>query len=165
MRKRYAILIIVLVLVVSVLTGVFVYQYMQDETATFEEDIVLSLDGEKQKTLSVTDLNLVPGQVKECKVTLQASNVGDYVVTVNFEKKSNGTLDKYLDVELRVKGTTQTRALDELLTANGNAIAFTVDAGEQEILTIRYIMPETVGDEAQGASCSFDVILGVKLAQ
>ncbi len=166
MRKRYASLIIVLALVISVLTGVFLYQYMQDETGTFEEDIVFSLDGETQKTLSVTDLNLVPGQEKECKITLNASNVGDYVITVDFKKSADGTLDKYLDVELAVKGTSQTRPLEEVLSmGNGEAITFTVDAGTSEILTIRYIMPETVGDEAQGASCSFDVVLTVKLAQ
>ena len=166
MRKRYAALIIVLALVISVLTGVFVYQYMQDETANFEEEIVFSLDGETQKKLSVTDLNLIPGQEKECKITLNASNVGDYVISVEFKKQSNGRLDEYLDVVIEVKGTSQTRPLNEVFsTSGGKAITFTIDAGASEILTIRYIMPETVGDEAQGASCSFEVVFTAKLAQ
>lgn len=165
MRKKYALWITILVLAISVLTGLFVYQYMKDETSDFEEDIVFSLDGETQKTLSVTDLNMVPGQEKECKITLNASDVGDYVITVNFQKKTSGTLDKYLNAEISVNGTVQTRPLDELFLVDGNAMTFTVPAGESEILTITYIMPETVGDEAQGASCSFDVVLTVKLAQ
>ena len=166
MRNRFVPLIMVLILAVSVLTGVFVYQYMQEETATFEEDLTLTLDGEEQKTLSVNGLNLIPGESKDCEVTLVASSVGDYVIAVSFKKQSEGTLDQYVNVELSVNGTTQVRPLNEVFATNGgHLITFTVEASTSEVLTIRYVMPETVGDEAQGATCSFDVTLTVTLAQ
>lgn len=116
--------------------------------------ITLSPDEEPSRELSVTLSDFVPGRTQSTDITLAAANGESFVITLAFTREEESPLADFLTVTISVGDKTiETATLAAYL--DGKTIAFDYVATKDETLTISYTMPETVGDEAQGATADF----------
>lgn len=115
----------------------------------------LKIDSAATKTLTAEISGVSPGDSREYEINLAGDEASAYVVKLDFRKRGDGTLGKYLYVTVSTESVTVEKSLEELFD-DGQ-----VELGKNaEKITIRYSMPLDVGNEAQGANVFFylDVI-------
>ena len=148
---------VTLLIVAGVLLGIDIWKKEGNV-----KQVTLTVDGETRESLSVSLTDFYPGETREYVVNLICRDEGSYEVAVKFEKKGDGNLDEYITAEIETQGT---RAGGKTLKEyfKGETLTRTCEAkAEEEInLAIRYAMPSAVGNEAQKASCGFDVVITV----
>lgn len=155
--KKKSMLILILVCVVMALTGMVLWMVMQEQNE-LQEQTVIELNGETSKTLKADLTGFYPGSEQEYKIILRGETASDYEITLNFRNDQNsGALENYLTVTVTTNEVTIRKQLKELFEGDGVELG----SGISEI-TITYEMPETTGNEAQGASADFYIDLTAK---
>lgn len=143
--------ILIIVSVALSLTGTMLWGVLSKKD-DLDRTTRIEIEGETQKTLKAEITDFYPGKEASYKIELTGSRAQDFTVTLNFRDDDGGELKEYIivTIETNVEGDSSEKSLKELL--NGESLELGKGATEIEI---RYRMPETVGNEAQGTSVEF----------
>ena len=152
--------------------GIMLSIFIKMATKTFRDEIKIELGGEHTSSETVLDyaveaLDLTPGNYKECKLVFHATVEGDFVVSVGFAEKEVGELRNYLNVEIFYQDKSLlNESLGVLFDSNKmTEIPVKAKVDEKIVITLRYLMPEETGNEAQGAFSKFDLLLSTAFAK
>lgn len=148
--------IIIAVLAVAIAVGIAVICIV----LTTNNSIKIKLDdsGVTQAELKFSANGLEPTESREYSILLQASSSGTYNVTLEFVGEKS-ILGDFVDVTVEYEGGKAENSLANLL--NGETVEFTCEITKKSAIKIIYTMPEDTGNEAQGASADFDILLTV----
>lgn len=126
------------------------------------KQVTLTVEGEARESLSVSLTDFYPGETREYVVNLICRDEGRYEVSIEFEKKGGGSLDEYITAEIEAQGTCAGgKTLKEYFEGETLTQTCAAKAEEEIKLAIRYEMSSEIGNEAQKASCGFNVIITV----
>ncbi len=124
-------------------------------------EVVVELDGQTQKELSVSLTDFYPGcEDKTYTIVLKAKEAGEYSVSLTFAKTGDVGLAPYVDVELYGQEKTLAEGkLSEFLNGKKTSIKTTLAAGETQEIKVTYGMGLEIGDEAQGQIADFKIVV------
>ncbi len=155
----FFILITVFVIMLGLVLGVWVYT-SQDK---FFNEKTFVLNDRSQSEFSVDLSDIYPGRTISYKICLKA-NKGDYFnITIELDELGESSLADFLGFEIRYEGETIDKAsLKEYV--EGKKCNFKADFSEKKTVEVEfvYIMDVGVGDEAQGATADFNIVLSAK---
>ncbi len=162
-NKSINILIVSLLLlgIIAVMLIVFLGKAKED----FPENITVSEDGVTESILAVRDLKLNPTESKEYSVNLVCAASGSYHIYLDYEEKEDGGMKSFVDVTVKFDGKVVYEGdLAALLGDEGELIQFEgeLHAEEPLVVSICYLMPYDVGNEAQGTYADFDIHLKIE---
>ena len=124
----------------------------------FHNDFAITVDGVTEKTLKVPSLQLVPGSEKEYDVHVKCEATGLYQVEVFYYEKNDGGLKNFVNAVMMLGDErVHEGALLELIGGEPVKFDWTFREDEEMTLTIRYEMPDEIGNEAKNTSAGFDV--------
>jgi len=125
-----------------------------------ENVIYINEETTTQKTFEYCDLSLNPGGVSIYHIDLVCGAEGDYSIRLDFEDKG-GKLKEYIFVVVVFDGQFVTEvALTEAMQ-NGIEMDGFLSKDQAKKLTIKYIVPSYVGNEAQGKAAQFDLTVTI----
>ena len=156
MKKKAIMIVLIVAAIVMILGSVFLFIHISSRD-NLNYDIHINSQGEAEKVLSIQALNLAPGQTRQYTLNLLSQSAKEYRIRLNFIPKGSGTLQNFITVEIKAGDVAVTRPLHELF--DGTTVD--IDSRGADKIFINYIMPENVGNEAQGAQASFDIRLTV----
>jgi len=159
MRRVVSVLFVALVSVM--VTGVTLVYYLQSNPQeNFERNVTLESEGVTEETFEFSALDLKPGDVIEYKINLNNATEDLYEVSLVFTEEKDGGLKEYVDVELQCGNRKVSKKLKALFE-DSNPVKFDckVGSGEIPVVYVRYIMQESVGNEAQDATADFKIVL------
>lgn len=161
-NKSVNILIISFLLlgIISVMLITFLGKAKDD----FQNDITIDSDGVTESVLSVQDLKLNPTESKEYSVNLVCAASGTYDVTLDYEEKKDGGLKPFVEVSVKANDETVYEGTLLALLGGDERIEFEGELFQEEplVVTVRYEMPQDVGNEAQGTYSDFDIHLKIE---
>ncbi len=130
----------------------------------FPENITVSEDGVTESILAVRDLKLCPTESKEYSVNLVCAASGSYHISLDYEEKKNGGMKPFVDVTVKFNGEVVYEGELAALLDSGELIQFEgeLHAEEPLVVSICYLMPYDVGNEAQGTYADFDIHLKIE---
>lgn len=171
--KKSMLCLLISVVLLSVV-GVFLNAYLNLASETFKDEIKIELGGKGTQTEQVVNhkvegLNLYPGAYKECKLVFDAAVDGEFVISLAFKETEVGTLREFINVEIACQNVKIEKSLLELFdeyskTEKTQQVKVALKKGESTTLSVRYVMPDTVGDEAQGATSKFNLVYSTAFA-
>lgn len=126
-----------------------------------QPNTVIKLNGVTHKTLQAELSGFYPGNEQEYKIVAMGEGAESYEITLAFRSnEKSGGLENYLTVTIETKDVTIEKPLTELL--DGESIVLGKNANE---ITIRYVMHEDTGNEAQGTSADFYIDFTANMGQ
>lgn len=159
------ILLTALALAVAACIVVIVYLQKRDEQGGTTLDITLSSEGVTQETLQVNALTLTPGAQSEYALCLSGGTESAYEITLAFEQTADSTLQNFVDVKVFADGELlAVTTLASLFAGEKVEFSETVSKDSPLEITLCYGMSRETGDEAQGTSATFDVVLTARVA-
>lgn len=127
----------------------------------FNKDLSADIDlnGEINEVIEVDELALKPGTDVTYNVNVHCKETNDYILSLDFVEYGSGTLDDFLDVTVKLDGSVikQTKLSDLISGRQTISLNRNYTIGTTLQFEITYSMPLTVGNEAQGATCDFDM--------
>ena len=162
MIKKRSVSIFVVAMILTSLISVCLLCFIKEEVSSISETVVVSVDGKAEKTLTVEQLSIYPGERRECIVFLKSELSGDYKATIDFEEKDNGGLKDFIDVEIYI-GDEMVYNGNLIGLLSGRRVAFNLNLDNENTnqLKIVYIMDVNVGNNAQKTTASFYVKLKI----
>ena len=162
MKNRSINMLIVGLLLIAALS-VTLMVFIEDTHDKFEERITVNANGKTEAVLEVKDLKLTPSATSEYSINLVCAASGMFDVYLDYEEEKDGGMKNFVNVlikfddEIAYSGT-----LTELLDGN-KIVEFVSELKEKEpvIVNIKYEMPYTVGNEAQGTYADFKINLKI----
>lgn len=156
MSKKITIALIVLCLAMTA-CGTTIY-FVNKSNNNLGNKTEINVDGDTVKELSVNLSDFYPGNTQTFEINLKGNSADDYTVTINFRNdETSGALENYLTVVISTDKVTIEKSLKELL--EGDEISLGKNASN---IKIHYTMPETVENEAQGATADFYIEVSAK---
>lgn len=155
-KRNLSKILIILIVTLIILAGILLYFFVFSKKS-LEPIIEIKSEDEIHKTLSIKALNLSPGENKKYTIKILNRSGSDYNFSLEFVQKGEGRLYNFIDVEMSMGDKTVKRSLKDLF--EGEIVKFEKEKSKEII--IKYILPETVGNEAQGAQTSFDIELTI----
>lgn len=145
----------ILILVGVILTACFFFHPYG------REDLVeINIEPGRRHAVEIRDLNLYPGKENVYSVLLYSDVEGTYKLKLAFEEIEEHSLKQYVYAAVEVEGEILCEALlADLFVEEGLTLSCDLKKKDAFLLTIRYSMPEEVGNEAQGAKAIFDLVL------
>lgn len=130
----------------------------------FKKRVNVKGDGVTTETFSCGELALTPAQTKELEIELYCKANGSYDVTLWLTEKSDGGLKNFVLVEVLADGEqVHEGGLSDLLKED---VAVKFDSilhdNKATVITIRYTMPEDMGNEAQNTYAAFDITIKIE---
>ncbi len=159
MRSRiYYILIPMLALVT--LIGVAIGIRNMNKRDANVTDTTIMVDGEELTTSEVSLSGMAPGETKAYTMSLTADKQGTYEVTLDFQGEGDNSLGAYVMVCITIGDS----VIDEALLSeylDGRAVNFRCDLTPEteRLLKVTYAMDVDIGNEAQGATADFVIVL------
>ena len=108
--------------------------------------------------------NFSPGSEKGYTLQFEGNSNGKYLFNFHFNEIGNGELKKYLNVGIKMNGEVVYEcSLMELLSGQNN-LSFELKILRKEIVEFEliYLMPESIGNEAQNALGKFNLLVSIK---
>ena len=161
--KNRSVNILIVSLLLLALLSVMLIVLVEKAHDDFDKGITVSANGVTESLIKVRDLKLNPTESKEYDVNLICLASGKYNISLDYETTADGGMQEFVNVTVTVHGeAVYEGGLKALL--DGEIIHFEGELFEEDPLTvtIRYEMPESVGNEAQGTFVDFDVKLTVE---
>lgn len=161
MKKNIDNILLICISVAIVIAAVFsVYLLL---TASDRRLIRLEIEPEGTYMVSFENLGLIPGEPVGYTLVLEDELSENYHVSLQFvehEESEEATLKCFTYVTIEVDGETLCHQLLEELF-QGEQIDLSVDLSQkkEKKISIRYYMPEDVGNEAQNAEAKFDLLI------
>lgn len=166
-KKRDLTYFLLAALVVTIAVCVFLIVHLQSKRDKGESllNVTLSTEGVTQERLEFEALSLSPGQSREYTVNVSGGMDCPYAISLAFTQTAESTMRDFVNVKVYANGELLADSSLASLFA-GETIALSHTFGKDETLgiTVRYEMPESVGDEAQGTSASFDLVMTARAA-
>ncbi len=163
MKNRSLNILIVALLLLACMAVVLIV-FVEDVHRKFGENIAVSSDGVTESIKEVKDLMLNPTESKEYSVNLVCEATGKYAIALEFIEKIDGGMKNFVDVTVKLGAdVVYEGSLAELLDG-GERIEFegTLEDDVPLPVSVCYMMPYDVGNEAQGTSADFNVKLTVE---
>lgn len=158
--KKKVYLFFIIALCLAIFLGLTIFAFIYGAQDEFKKSVKLQAYGTTVKTYEINELALAPGDSKEYELIYYSSVSGAYKLQVNFVDKSGGTLKYYLNVEIEADGYKASGNLFALMAAEeGTELELYLEAKGTNSLKIRFIMPENIGNEAQGTTADFDIVV------
>lgn len=130
----------------------------------FEDGITVTENGVTESVMEVRDLVLTPTAKKEYHVNLYCEATGGYNISLDYREKHDGGMKNFVVVKVSL-GDKQvyegmlSELLDEDITID---FPGELHADDPLTLTFSYEMPREIGNEAQGTSADFDIVIKIK---
>lgn len=119
---------------------------------------ISSNDKVVNNVISINDLNLQPGSSKSSIIELECINTNSYKITLIFQETEAGSLKNYLDVEIFYNNKLIYKdKLSKLLSCDDVFINDEFSKNDVDEVTIIYMLPQEIGNEAQGTITKFDI--------
>lgn len=146
--------------ILSVILAVFI-QHAHDE---FEENITVSAEGVTEKILPVRDLKLNPTESKEYSVNLVCAASGLYDICLDYEELEDGGMKPFVNVTVKANNEIVYEGGLAALLNGDEVIQFegSLYATKPLVISVCYLMPYEIGNEAQGTHANFDVHLKIQ---
>lgn len=158
MKKSISILI--LSLCVLILIGMMIFIVFSSIQNEFVRSIRLQANGITQEKMEITGLDLKPGDTREYELNYSCSYGGSYDLSFVFKSAKEGGMERFLVVEVENGDRKVTVPFSDLLKDdNGIELTLRLDEKLKDTVYMRFIMPTEVGNEAQGLSADFYVVL------
>lgn len=164
MKNKSVNILIVSFLLIGIM-AVMLITFLGKAKEDFPENITVSSDGVTESILAVRDLKLSPTESKEYSVNLVCAASGSYHIYLDYEEKEDGGMKPFVDVTVKFDGEVVYEGeLAALLRDDGELIQFEgeLHAEEPLVVSICYLMPYDVGNEAQGTYADFDIHLKIE---
>lgn len=116
---------------------------------TLQENTIITMDDEKVETYKIEISDFYPGFEKDYKIIFDG-DIDKYNVLLQFYNDNGGLLKDYLNIEIETKDETLIYSMNYFLKQDNIQLGKGIDE-----ITIKYIMPEEVGNEAQGTNVKF----------
>ena len=144
--------------------AIMLIAFLEQAHEDFPNNITVSSEGTTETVLEVRDLQLTPTEKKEYAVNLVCDASGDYDISLDYQETRDGGMKPFVNVMVKCADTVVYEGkLSDLL--DGSAVvefAGTLEAKDPLVVTISYEMPYEIGNEAQGTSADFDVVLKIE---
>lgn len=163
MKNKSINILIVSLLMLGVM-AVMLITFLGKVKEDFDKNITVSEDGVTESVLTVRDLKLNPTESKEYSVNLVCAATGSYHISIDYEEKADGGMKPFIDVTVKAGDEVVYEGKLTALLDNGEIIRFDGELYEKEplVVSICYLMPYDVGNEAQGTYADFDVHLKIE---
>lgn len=156
-KSKYRFLLVLLTCIVLAFAGFLFWSLLQKQE-NLKAHTVIKIRGETTKTLHADLDGFYPGSEQSYEIALSGESPETYEITLHFRSAAgSGNLGDYLLVTIRTKEVTIEKQLKDLL--GGKKVSLGTNANE---ITITYTMPESTGNEAQGATADFYIDLMAK---
>lgn len=152
MKKTAYISIIVAVILIIALVVILCLLATTDRPI---KNVTLEENGVTNAELNFNARGLHPSESREYTIVLHAKVGGRYGLSLQFDNLT-GALAQYVEVELVCDDYSQRMPLTQ---AADTVQSFECDITDKYSITVRFILPEQVGNEAQGAFADFELLL------
>lgn len=163
MKNRSINMLITALLLLGAISVTLVF-FLWKAEENFPKNIRVRQDGITEDILPVRDLHLNPTESKEYSVDLVCDASGAYYITLDYEELENGGMKHFVNVTVKADNEViyegPLAALldsDKILQFEGNLFAT-----KPLTVSICYLMPYEVGNEAQGTYADFDVHIKIE---
>ena len=147
---------------VLLLLTCFLIYYLHNTRGTMRS-ITLTENGIENAELNTDFGTLLPGESSEYTLHFECKDIGTYRFSFFYTAKEKSPLGNYVTVEVQSGEERKTSGdLGKLLSGDSLVTTYTFTEIATTSLTVRYIMDNDVGDDAQGASLDFDLRLTVE---
>ncbi len=147
---------------VLILLMCFLIYYLQSLRGNMRS-ITLTEKGVVNAELETDFGTLLGGQSSEYTLHFECKDIGTYRFSFVYTAKEQSPLGKYVTVELSDGEERKASGnLGEFLAGGALVTTHTFEESKTASLTVRYVMANDVGDEAQGANLDFDLKLTVE---
>ena len=162
--KNRSINILIVALLILAIMSVILITFLIKAKEDFPKDIRVKQDGVTETILPIRDLRLNPTESKEYSIDLYCAASGAYDVYLDYIEKADGGMKPFVEVTVKVGGEVKYEGNLKTLIDNDEIIHFEADlrAKDPVVLSITYLMPREIGNEAQGTYSDFDVELSIK---
>jgi hypothetical protein len=158
-KSKLFVRILMICLSATILVGVGVMSYfifISEDTDTIE----LKITTNGSKTVEFHDLGLIPGASCEYSIALRSDVKGEYSLSIRFTGNGRGTLQNYIFAKLYIDGEIICdRPLHELFDDGNVTFSSHLSKKEGADIIVVYYMPEDIGNEAEGATADFNLII------
>ncbi len=160
MSKKLAYVLIFL-LAATLIAGIAIGAVVLKTQSDYDKDITLTQDGAAAEEMEFSLEGMYPGQSAEYSIRFGGNVAKLFNLTLSFRSDGETALAGFVDAELELDGKrVKQGSLDDLL--DGDAVELPLSARNgQSVLVVRYVMPATVGDEAQELTADFVVEIEV----
>lgn len=148
--KNKALQILAFAICVFMLIGVWLgYNWLRNPDDVLE----IKLANGYTKSIDFGDMSLIPGESRKYELKLTTNISGEKDIEFAFEKLGDSELVKFVYCEITVNDKVVCNRRLDMLT-DGRSYTYTANTrlGQPLDVDIRYYMPESVSNEAQGAS-------------
>lgn len=158
MKNKNINMLIVAFLLLGVMSVVLTF-FIGKAKEDFPKNIEIKENGITEGILTVRDLKLNPTESKEYSVNLVCAASGSYFIFLDYEETKDGGMKQFIDVTVKFDGeVVYEGGLDSLLDGDDVIeLEGELSATEPLVITICYLMPYSVGNEAQGTYADFDI--------
>lgn len=159
MIKNKGFWILTLSFIVISLISVAVIFNTLDARSQFPNSIKIDGSGHAEKEFEIRNLQLHPNESKSYTVEVAPEFGGEFEISINYLEIEDGGLKEFVNVSVAIDGKeVETCSLKNLLEGKSNIVLLqTFDEKQPLKLTVTYIMPYEVGNEAKGAFANFNV--------
>jgi len=163
MKNKSINILIVSFLLIGMM-AVMLITFLEETKQNLAENIKVSENGVTESVQTVRDLKLNPTESKAYSVNLVCSATGSYRIRLDYEEQRDGGMKPFVDVTVKLDGEVIYEGKLIALLDNGEEIEFIGELQEKEplVVTICYLMPRDVGNEAQGTYADFDVHFNIE---
>ena len=161
MSNKFVTFLFIAAAVLSVLlAGLLVYIFVLQKNVL--DEVVIKRDEVTEVELVVDDLQITPGAKKDYNVVLKAKDTGNYQLSILYDETVNGGMKDFVDVKIYYAGELiYNGTLTELVDGYEIVKNISIERGVLYDLTFEYSMSDTVGNEAQKTTTSFDILISV----
>lgn len=151
-------------LLLLALMSVMLIVFLDKAEEDFPKDIRVKQDGVTQTILPIRDLKLNPTESKEYTVDLFCAASGAYNVCLDYTEKVDGGMKPFVNVIVKVDGEVMYDGKLETLLNTDEVISFESElkADEPVVLSLTYLMPREIGNEAQATYSDFNILLSIR---
>lgn len=159
--KKVALILSVVFALLAVAGSLLGIHFIKSKNENIK-NITLSGDGISTETLAVSLENFYPTLTENYNINLRCTVSGTYKVKLQLEKTGDGTLDKYLNLQVVCDNKEiASGKLSEFL--QGKLIEFECAISDTAVkIEIRFTMPQEVGNEGQNTAVDFNIILSAE---
>lgn len=162
--------ILILTLSITLMTALAVVLKLYIDTAHDEFRESIKFDSVEPgatvtETLNIEKLDLYPGSSCEYEIDLSCKAEGTYRITFNLEKGEKIGLEKYVSAQLSCGEEKYVMGLEEWFASDAKGFDLSLDANGKSKIIMSFSMPETVGNEAQGAEVAFEILITVEYTE
>lgn len=156
MPKKY---ILLAAIAAVMILGVVILAVVISTGDDFVHNITLAENGRTMQKLEFSVSGLAPGGSREYTLNLKSQVDAHYSIALDFAEQGDGALKNFVDVTILCGEQSHTYSLADLFEGKTTQFDLDIGRGRSAVITITYSMPQSVGNEAQGATADFVINL------